>query len=126
MLALRELLFLPALVAPLVDLYFADVERRGELSLLLDRPMRVLLEGSLENADFYLSEAVTMLYGALLAAEVYDDFRLHVCLLGLLSFLLFLVLIFLAHSLICAFLKSTFDSWICRGCFASQSNEWRL
>ena len=53
--------------------------------------MRVLLEGSLKNADFYLPEAVTTLYNALLAAEVYDDFLLLVCLLGLLSFLLFLV-----------------------------------
>ena len=126
MLALRELLFLLALVAPLVDLYFADVERLGEFSLLLDRPLRVLLIGSLKNADLYLPEAVTMLYGALLAAEVYDDFLLLVCLLGLLSSLRFLVRIFKAHLLLCAFFWSTFDSWICRRSFASQSYDLRL
>ena len=91
LLALRELLFFPALVAPLVDLYFADVERSSELALLLDRPLRVLLERSLKNADFYFREAVTMLYRARLAAEVYDGFLFFVCLLGHLSFLLSLV-----------------------------------
>ena len=109
-LALRELLFFPALVAPLVDLSLADVERCSELASLLDRPLRVLLERSLKNVDLYMPEAVTMLYGALLAAEVYDDFLFFCCLLGLLSYLLSFSRTLILLLLPCAFLMTTFGS----------------
>ena len=130
LLPLRELLFSLAFVAPLVDFYLTDVELRGELPLLLKQPRRVLLERSFKNPDLYFPEAVSVLYGALLAAEVDDDFLLFLCfriLRSLSTWLLLFVQTFLGNLKGSIFFECAFDSWICCRSLARQcDDDWGL